>query len=106
MIGTSSKQAVVAGIVGGCLFFASQSAAQDTLRPVPQAEAEAKPTPRTPGGKVDFSGFYSGFYTGISSAAADEQLTFRLEDGSVFFTYNGANDPQDKAEGLKPNQPP
>jgi hypothetical protein len=55
---------------------------------------------------VDFSGFYSGFYTGISSAAADEQLTFRLDDGSVFFTYNGANDPQDKAEGLKANQPP
>jgi hypothetical protein len=86
------------------LLFLSTPAAQQ--RPLSQAEAEKKATPRTPAGHPDMSGFYASFYTGISQADSEEQLTTRLPDGSVFFTYAGANDPQAAAEKMKENQPP
>src|SRR5688500_4336503 len=97
---------VVAAATLGVLSLLLLSTPVAQQRPISQAEAEKKPTPRTPSGKPDFSGFYASFYTGISQAESDEQLTTRLPDGSVFFTYAGANDPQDKAEKEKENQPP
>jgi hypothetical protein len=56
--------------------------------------AASKPTPRTPDGHPDFSGFYNlvDIYHGDAKEEKPGQhVVNRSEDGSVFFDYGGAN---------------
>jgi len=72
-----------------------------SLRPVPaaaqagqSAAAASKPTPRTPDGHPDFSGFYNliDIYHGDPKEEKPGQhVVNREENGSVFFDYGGAN---------------
>jgi hypothetical protein len=66
---------------------ASQSAAS-------AAAAAGKPTPRTPDGHPDFSGFYNlvDIYHGDPvEEKPGQHVVNRAENGSVFFDYGGAN---------------
>jgi len=70
----------------------------------------AQPTPRTPSGHPDLTGFYAGFISGISQAAPDEKVLTKTSDGSIFYDYAGAEGGgghPDDAKNLKqnPNQP-
>ena len=58
------------------------------------AAAASKPTPRTPDGHPDFSGFYNlaDIYHGDPKEEKPGQhVVNRAENGSVFFDYGGAN---------------
>ena len=101
-----SSHIVVAAAMLGVLSLLLLPAPVAQQRPLAHSEAEKKPTPRTQAGHPDMSGFYASFYTGISQAESSEQLTHRTADGSIFFDYAGANDPQTAAEKEKENQPP
>src|SRR5580693_5912297 len=67
-------------------------AAQD---PTPPAKiASVKPTPRTPDGHPDLSGFYNlvDIYHGdLKEEKPGQHVVNRTADGSVFFDYGGAN---------------
>jgi hypothetical protein len=54
--------------------------------------AKGKPTPRTPDGRPDFSGFFNGY--NASDDPTSEFGAFRLPDGSVLYQHIGANDAQ------------
>src|SRR5689334_9574292 len=58
------------------------------------AAAASKPTPRTPDGHPDFSGFYNlvDIYHGDPvEEKPGQHVVNRAENGSVFFDYGGAN---------------
>jgi hypothetical protein len=75
----------------------------------PQAQdkpaAEKTSVPRTFDGHPDFNGFYAGFVSGVSQAEEGEAVLTRAKDGSVFFDYAGANEPQLAATKESDNQP-
>jgi hypothetical protein len=88
-----------AASLGAVLFFGMSSllsvpvAAQEGPTSAPSA-AQSKPTPRTPDGHPDFSGFYNlaDIYHGDPKEEKPGQhVVNRSEDGSVFFDYGGAN---------------
>ncbi len=64
--------------------------------------AQAKPTPRTPDGHPDFSGFYNlgDIYHGDPlEEKPGQHVVERANDGSVFFDYGGANGAGGEAGG-------
>jgi len=68
--------------------------------------AAVKAVPKMPDGHPDFSGFYAGFVSGISQAEEGEAVIHKTADGSIFFDYAGANEPQLAATKENDNQPP
>jgi hypothetical protein len=69
-------------------------AAQSSQAAASAAAAASKPTPRTPDGHPDFSGFYNlvDIYHGDPKEEKPGQhVVNRAENGSVFFDYGGAN---------------
>jgi hypothetical protein len=95
---------IVLGAMAGvmALLFVSLHAAQDKA---PAANAAVKAVPRTADGHPDFSGFYAGFVSGVSQAEEGEAVLTRANDGSIFFDYAGANEPQLAATKESENQP-
>src|SRR5882762_4219443 len=70
------------------------SAAQAGQSAASTAAAVSKPTPRTPDGHPDFSGFYNlvDIYHGDPiEEKPGQHVVNRAENGSVFFDYGGAN---------------
>src|SRR6266478_4597829 len=70
------------------------AAAQTGQSAASAAAAASKPTPRTPDGHPDFSGFYNlvDIYHGDPKEEKPGQhVVNRAENGSVFFDYGGAN---------------
>jgi hypothetical protein len=68
---------------------AGQSAASASA-----AAAASKPTPRTPDGHPDFSGFYNlvdVYHGDPKEEKPGQHVVNRAADGSVFFDYGGAN---------------
>jgi hypothetical protein len=58
------------------------------------AAAASKPTPRTPDGHPDFSGFYNlvdVYHGDPKEEKPGQHVVNRAENGSVFFDYGGAN---------------
>jgi hypothetical protein len=89
----------VIAFLGAVLFFGVVSPlsipalAQEEHASAPRSAA-SKPTPRTPDGHPDFSGFYNlvDIYHGDAKEEKPGQhVVNRSEDGSVFFDYGGAN---------------
>jgi len=78
------------------------------------AAKSAKPTPRTPDGHPDFTGFYVNVVAGVptyNNENSTEKLLTKTSDGSIFFDYAGAEGggghPDDGANQKQdPNQPP
>ncbi len=89
--------AALAGFGAILLLFGSQSAAQNaTDRAVRAREraaaAAAKPTPRMADGHPDLSGFYAGqAELGDPNEEDGGHVVTKTTDGSVFFSYGGAN---------------
>jgi hypothetical protein len=70
------------------------AAAQAGQSAASAAAAASKPTPRTPDGRPDFSGFYNlvDIYHGDPiEEKPGQHVVNRAENGSVFFDYGGAN---------------
>jgi hypothetical protein len=70
------------------------AAAQAGQSAASAAAAASKPTPRTPDGHPDFSGFYNlvDIYHGDPvEEKPGQHVVNRAENGSVFFDYGGAN---------------
>jgi hypothetical protein len=70
------------------------AAGQSSQAAASAAAAASKPTPRTPDGHPDFSGFYNlvDIYHGDPKEEKPGQhVVNRAENGSVFFDYGGAN---------------
>src|ERR1700722_19831793 len=93
--------AALVGVVG--ILLVSVRAAQE--RSSPEKNVAVKLVPRTADGHPDFSGFYAGFVSGVSQAEEGEAVLTRASDGSVFFDYAGANEPQLAATKESDNQP-
>src|SRR5438067_5025487 len=89
----SVSRAIFAFAVGlGVLCFAPRCAAQTPAKAA--AAAASKPTPRTPDGHPDLSGFYNlgDIFAGDPvEEKPGQHVVVRSEDGSVFFDYGGAN---------------
>jgi len=69
-------------------------AAQGGQATASAAAAASKPTPRTPDGHPDLSGFYNlvDIYHGdLKEEKPGQHVVNRTENGSVFFDYGGAN---------------
>jgi hypothetical protein len=101
-----ARYAVAAASMLGVLLllFVSMPAAQQHGT----APASNTETPRLANGRPDFSGFYNrDSFTGDAVEEAPHQHVInRLDDGTVFYDYAGANTPQMAATALDPNQPP
>jgi hypothetical protein len=72
-------------------------------------DPESKPTPRLSNGRPDFSGYYGNsdhFQGDVVEELPGQHIINRLEGGSIFYNYAGANTPQLGAVAQKPNQPP
>src|SRR6202140_5755038 len=70
------------------------AAAQAGQSAASAAAAASKPTPRTPDGHPDLSGFYNlvDIYHGDPvEEKPGQHVVSRAENGSVFFDYGGAN---------------
>ncbi len=101
------------------LLFGSQSNAQNAADRAARAKeraaaAAAKPTPRMADGHPDFSGFYAGqAELGDPREEDGGHVVTKTNDGSVFFSYGGANtggqaglDGNPTGEGGPAQQPP
>jgi hypothetical protein len=80
--------------IGLLSFLPVPAAAQAGQSAASAAAAASKPTPRTPDGHPDFSGFYNlvDIYHGDPKEEKPGQhVVNRAENGSVFFDYGGAN---------------
>jgi hypothetical protein len=91
---------VIAGfLTAACSFgvvalLPARAAGQSSQAAASAAAAASKPTPRTPDGHPDFSGFYNlvDIYHGDPKEEKPGQhVVNRAENGSVFFDYGGAN---------------
>jgi hypothetical protein len=97
----------VAAFAGGLLSLGAfllcvPVAAQEGPTSGGSSAAPAKPTPRTPDGHPDFSGFYNlgDIYHGDPKEEKPGQhVVERANDGSVFFDYGGANGAGGEAGG-------
>src|ERR1700676_2395164 len=81
-----------AGSIGVLFLLPGPAAAQAGQSAASAAVAGSKPTPRTPDGHPDFSGFYNlvDIYHGDPKEEKPGQhVVNRAEDGSVFFDYGG-----------------
>jgi len=95
-----SKNCLIAGfLTAACSFgvlalLPLPAAGQSSQATASAAAAASKPTPRTPDGHPDFSGFYNlvDIYHGDPKEEKPGQhVVNRAENGSVFFDYGGAN---------------
>jgi hypothetical protein len=98
---------LVAASLGAVFSFGALSllpvplAAQEGPSSAPSA-ASSKPTPRTPDGHPDFSGFYNladVYHGDPKEEKPGQHVVNRSEDGSVFFDYGGANSGEGGGEG-------
>jgi len=83
-----------AGAFGWLSLLSSPAGAQSGQAAASAAKAASLPTPRTPDGHPDFSGFYNlvDIYHGDPKEEKPGQhVVNRAENGSVFFDYGGAN---------------
>src|SRR5450755_2338756 len=77
-------------------------------RPPISKTAAAMPTPRSPDGHPDLSGFWVASIAGIPTyheANPSEKLLTRSADGSTFFDYGGSNAQGNGTAAGKPQQP-
>ena len=95
-----SKNCLIAGFLTAAWSFGvlallpAPAAGQSGQAAASAAAAASKPTPRTPDGHPDFSGFYNlvDIYHGDPKEEKPGQhVVNRAENGSVFFDYGGAN---------------
>ena len=94
---------IVAAAALAALYFLPYCLAQDAA-PTAKAPAAAKPTPRTPEGHPDLSGFYNlgDIYSGNPvEEKPGQHVVVRSADGSVFFDYGGANAAGSEQVGTK-----
>jgi hypothetical protein len=100
MITFRSNNRLIAGLltavcsVGLLSLMPVPATAQSGQAAASAAAAASKPTPRTPDGHPDFSGFYNlaDIYHGDPKEEKPGQhVVNRAENGSVFFDYGGAN---------------
>jgi hypothetical protein len=98
-------RAAVLAMAPGLLFLALASPAQN--RPQASTAAAAMPTPRSPDGHPDMSGFWVASIAGIPTYHEEhptEQLLTRGADGSTFFDYGGSNSQGNGEDAGKPQQ--
>ncbi len=103
------KYCGIASAIAVLLFlFSLSSAAQDAAPPAKSA-ADAKPTPRTPGGHPDLSGFWFSGMGGLpdygKAPTGNLGNLTRTADGSEFFDYGGANGAGPAADDRVPDDP-
>src|SRR5260370_7401407 len=108
---TNSRLNVVslAGVV--CIVLLSllpvPAAAQAGQSAASSAAAASKPTPRTPDGHPDFSGFYNlddVYHGDPKEEKPGQHVVNRAENGSVFFDYGGVQPPR-RAQNQHPHHP-
>lgn len=93
---------VAAVLSFGVLSLLSFPLAAQEGQPSAHSASETKPTPRTPDGHPDFSGFYNladVYHGDPKEEKPGQHVVNRAEDGSVFFDYGGANSGQGGGEG-------